>query len=126
MMVRNKFIQSVLRFHNFLGAFVFKTVLVANRGEVAERIRKTCHKMGIRCLALATEADKDLQFLQRFDDVLLLKDRRGYLDMASIVTLAKANQAKAQLQTQGEFLGIGENLKQFLLSLLARGKSGWH
>ena len=41
-------------------------------------------------------------------------------------TLAKANQAKAQLQTQGEFLRIGENLKQFLLSLLARGKSGWH
>ena len=62
---------------------MFKTVLVANRGEVAERIRKTCHRMGIRCLALATEADKDLQFLQRFDDVLLLKDRRGYLDMAS-------------------------------------------
>ena len=41
-------------------------------------------------------------------------------------TLAKANQAKPQLQTQGEFLRFGENLKQFLLSLLARGKSGWH
>lgn len=74
---------------------MFKTVLVANRGEVAERIRKTCHKMGIRCLALATEADKELQFLQRFDDVLFLKDRRGYLDMASIVSLAKANQVAA-------------------------------
>ena len=71
---------------------MFKTVLVANRGEVAERIRQTCHKMGIRCLALATEADRDLQFLQRFDDVLFLKDRRGYLDMESIVALAKANQ----------------------------------
>ena len=74
---------------------MFKTVLVANRGEVAERIRKTCQRMGIRCLALATDADKDLQFLQRFDDVLLLKDRRGYLDMASIVSLAKANQVAA-------------------------------
>lgn len=95
MVFRNNFIHSVSRFHNFLGAFVFKTVLVANRGEVAERIRKTCHRMGIRCLALATEADKDLQFLQRFDDVLLLKDRRGYLDMASIVSLAKANQVAA-------------------------------
>ena len=41
-------------------------------------------------------------------------------------TLAKANQAKAQLQTQVEFLRIGENLRQLLLSLLARGKSGWH
>ena len=74
---------------------MFKTVLVANRGEVAERIRQTCHKMGIRCLALATEADRDLQFLQRFDDVLFLKDRRGYLDMESIVALAKANQVAA-------------------------------
>ena len=74
---------------------MFKTVLVANRGEVAERIRKTCQRMGIRCLALATDADKDLQFLQRFDDVLLLKDRRGYLDMASIVSLAKSNQVAA-------------------------------
>ncbi len=74
---------------------MFKTVLVANRGEVAERIRQTCQKMGIRCLALATEADRDLQFLNRFDDVLMLKDRRGYLDMQSIVELAKANQVAA-------------------------------
>ncbi len=74
---------------------MFKTVLVANRGEVAERIRKTCHRMGIRCLALATEADQDLQFLDRFDDVLFLKDRRGYLDMASIVRLAKQNNVAA-------------------------------
>ena len=73
---------------------MFKTVLVANRGEVAERIRKTCQRMGIRCLALATDADKDLQFLQRFDDVLLLKDRGDCPDGIDRV-LSKANQVAA-------------------------------
>ena len=74
---------------------MFRTVLVANRGEVAERIRLTCHKMGIRCLALATDVDTNLQFLNRFDDVLMVGDRRGYLNMSEIIRLAKANQVAA-------------------------------
>lgn len=74
---------------------MFRTILVANRGEVAERIRKTCAKMGIRCLALATDADKDLQFLQDFDDVISLGDRRGYLDIEKIVSLAKQHKVAA-------------------------------
>ena len=74
---------------------MFRTVLVANRGEVAERIRKTCHRMGIRCLALTTDVDADLQFLSRFDDVLRVGDRRGYLNMAEIIRVAKANQVAA-------------------------------
>ena len=74
---------------------MFRTVLVANRGEVAERIRKTCHRMGIRCLALVTDVDADLQFLDRFDDVLMVGDRRGYLNMDAIIQLAKSNQVSA-------------------------------
>lgn len=74
---------------------MFRTILVANRGEVAERIRRSAQQMGIRCLAIATDADKDLRFLNDFDDVLMLGDRRGYLNMEKIIQLAKSNRVSA-------------------------------
>ena len=74
---------------------MFRTIMAANRAEVAARILKTCKKMNIRCIVIATDADKDLQFLGAFDQVLELGDRREYLNREKILQLAKENQVSA-------------------------------
>ena len=74
---------------------MFRTIMAANRAEVAGRILKTCKKMNIRCVVIATDADKDLQFLEDFDQVLELGDRREYLNREKILKLAKENQVAA-------------------------------
>ena len=38
---------------------MFKRVLIANRGEIAVRIIRACHEMGIEAIAVYSEADED-------------------------------------------------------------------
>ena len=42
----------------------FNSILVANRGEIACRIMQTAQFMGIKCIAVFVNADKDAPFLQ--------------------------------------------------------------
>lgn len=74
---------------------MFRTIMAANRAEVTARILKTCRKMNIRCVVIATDVDKELQFLEDFDQVLSLGDRREYLNREKILQLAKENQVAA-------------------------------
>lgn len=59
-----------------------KTLLVANRGEIATRILKTAKALGIRTIAIYTEADAASSHVIEADvPVLLLGgDSKGYLD----------------------------------------------
>ena len=47
-------------------------ILIANRGEIARRIMRTCRKMGIATVAVYSEADADMPFVAEADEAILL------------------------------------------------------
>ena len=71
----------------------FATLLVANRGEIARRIFRSAHDMGIRCVAVYVDADADAPFVGEADEAVRLE--RGYLDAASVLEAARATDAGA-------------------------------
>ncbi len=72
----------------------FDAVLIANRGEVALRVIRACRELGLKTVAVATEADREAPHAREADRVELLEGR-GYLDAAQIVSAAKASGAGA-------------------------------
>src|SRR5699024_6519395 len=73
-------------------------VLIANRGEIALRIIRAAHDLGIKAVAVYTRADSDADFVDLADDAWLL-DGSGagetYLDVDKILALAKRSGADA-------------------------------
>jgi len=63
-----------------------RTILVANRGEIAVRIARTCRALGIRCLALVTADQTGTWWSEQADAAVALET--DYLDGAAIVTAA--------------------------------------
>jgi propionyl-CoA carboxylase alpha chain len=70
-----------------------QTLLVANRGEIARRVFRTAHAMGMRCVAVYTDADAGAPFVAEADEAVRLPG--GYLDPAGIVEAARAAGADA-------------------------------
>jgi len=44
---------------------MFSRILIANRGEIALRIIRACHELGVETVAVYSEADKDAPYLKR-------------------------------------------------------------
>ena len=70
----------------------FKKILVANRGEIAIRIFRACHELGIRTVAIYTEEDKCSLFRTKSDEAYLIGKNKGpveaYLNIDEIINLA--------------------------------------
>lgn len=70
----------------------FKRVLVANRGEIAIRIFRACHELGIRTVAIYTEEDKFALFRTKAHEAYQIGKNKGpveaYLNIDEIINLA--------------------------------------
>ncbi len=72
-----------------------KKILVANRGEIALRVMKTCREMGIQTVAVYSEADRNAPFVKYADQAFLLgppPSSESYLRMDKILEICKENQ----------------------------------
>jgi 3-methylcrotonyl-CoA carboxylase alpha subunit len=77
---------------------MFKSVLVANRGEIACRVFRTARRMGIRTIAVYSEADARALHVREADEAVLIGPaaaRESYLDTGKVLAAAKATGAEA-------------------------------
>ncbi|MCH8538055.1 MAG: acetyl/propionyl/methylcrotonyl-CoA carboxylase subunit alpha [Alkalimonas sp.] len=77
---------------------MFRKILIANRGEIACRIIETAHKLGIRCVAVYSEADANARHVNMADEAFLLgpaPSKDSYLKADKILQIAKDAGAEA-------------------------------
>ncbi|HLR41870.1 MAG TPA: acetyl-CoA carboxylase biotin carboxylase subunit [Pseudogracilibacillus sp.] len=77
---------------------MIKKLLIANRGEIAVRIIRACKEMGIKTVAVYSEADKEALHVQLADEAYCIGPAPGtasYLNMTNIITVAKSTGADA-------------------------------
>lgn len=68
------------------------TILIANRGEIASRVMRTCRKMGIKTVAVFSEADRNAPFVTEADNAVFIggsSPSESYLDGDKIIQVAK-------------------------------------
>ncbi|MBQ0980019.1 acetyl/propionyl/methylcrotonyl-CoA carboxylase subunit alpha [Micromonospora sp. M61] len=77
---------------------MIESLLVANRGEIARRIIRTAKRLGIRAIAVYSEADADLPFVAEADEAVLIgppNPAQSYRNAEAILAAAKATGAQA-------------------------------
>ena len=68
---------------------MFKKILIANRGEIALRIIRTCKEMGIKTVAVYSEADRDSLHTRFADESVCIGpagNSASYLNIPSIIS----------------------------------------
>ncbi len=76
----------------------FKRVLIANRGEIARRIIRTCQRLGIETVAVYSEADAEMPFVKEATIAVCVgpaQAKKSYLDIDNIIQAAKETNADA-------------------------------
>lgn len=74
------------------GVFLFQKLLIANRGEIALRIIRTCQRLGIQTAAVYSEADAEALHVKAADEAWLIGKPRvseSYLNIEKIIETAK-------------------------------------
>ncbi|PEA55085.1 biotin carboxylase [Bacillus pseudomycoides] len=77
---------------------MFRKILIANRGEIAVRIIKTCEKLGIQTVAIYSEADESALHVKMASEAHLVGGPRvqeSYLNLEKIIGIAKETKAEA-------------------------------
>jgi len=77
---------------------MFKKILIANRGEIALRIIRTCKEMGIKTVAVYSTADKDSLHVRFADEAVCIgpaASNLSYLNMPTIISVAEITNADA-------------------------------
>ncbi len=78
--------------------FMFNKILIANRGEIALRILRTCKEMGIKTVAVYSTADKDSLHVRFADEAVCIgppQSKDSYLKIANIIAAAEITNADA-------------------------------
>ncbi len=77
---------------------MFSRILIANRGEIALRIIRACHELGVEAVAVYSEADKDAPYLQLADEAICIgpaDSAESYLNIPRIISAAEIADAEA-------------------------------
>jgi acetyl-CoA carboxylase biotin carboxylase subunit len=77
---------------------MFERILVANRGEIALRVIRACHELGIRSIAVFSEADRDSHYLDLADEKYCIgpaQSSESYLFYNNIIAAAELSNAQA-------------------------------
>ena len=77
---------------------MFKKILVANRGEIALRVIRTCKEMGIKTVAVYSTADKDSLHVKFADEAVCVgpsSSADSYLKIPNIIAAAEITNADA-------------------------------
>lgn len=76
---------------------MFDTVLIANRGEIALRVMRSCKAMGVRTVAVYTSDEQDSAVVRAADRAIRIgaPGVRSYLDIPALIEAAKASGADA-------------------------------
>src|ERR671924_1987578 len=77
---------------------MFEKVLIANRGEIAVRVICACRDLGIRTVAVYSEADRNSLHVRFADEAICIgpaKSARSYLDIPSIISAAEITNTDA-------------------------------
>ena len=76
-----------------------KSLLIANRGEIAVRINETAKKMGIKTYGIKTSKEPNALYLRLVDDVIdfaeLVDEIPEFLDVERIIEAARSNKIEA-------------------------------
>ena len=77
---------------------MFSKILIANRGEIALRIIRACHEMGIRTVAVYSEADRNSLHVRFADEAICIgqaKSATSYLNIPAIISAAEITDVEA-------------------------------
>lgn len=77
---------------------MFNKILIANRGEIALRVMRACREMGIKTVAVFSEADKASAHVSFADEAICIgpaPSNRSYLNIPNIISAAKVSGAEA-------------------------------
>ena len=77
---------------------MFEKILIANRGEIALRIQRACREMGIKTVAIHSEADADAKYVMLADESVCIgpaPSRDSYLNIPAIISAAEVTDAQA-------------------------------
>lgn len=77
---------------------MFRRILVANRGEIAQRIIRACRELGVETVAVYSQADADSLHLRMADETICIgpaASAKSYLDIPSIISAAEIADVEA-------------------------------
>lgn len=77
---------------------MFEKILIANRGEIALRIQRACREMGIKTVAVHSEADADAKYVKLADESVCIgpaPSAQSYLNIPAIISAAEVTDAEA-------------------------------
>ena len=77
---------------------MFEKILIANRGEIALRIQRACRELGVKTVAVHSEADADAKYVRLADESVCIgppPSNQSYLNIPAIISAAEVTDAEA-------------------------------
>ena len=77
---------------------MFEKILIANRGEIALRVQRACRELGIRTVAVHSEADREAKYVKLADESVCIgpaPSNLSYLNIPAVISAAEVTDAQA-------------------------------